>query len=344
MDQRSSSQPIELSFSSPAQLSSYDFRPATEEDKTKRVLYFGSPEFSLPPLRLLHEQGYKLVGVVTQPDRPVGRKQVLTPTPTKALAEDLGLNVYQWAKLNEDGVREELEALKPDLIVTSAYGNLLPKWLLDLPTFGPLNIHPSLLPNWRGASPIASSLLAGDRETALSIIKMGVGLDDGDIVASCRYPISDEEDQESLSRELAELSAELLLAILPYWYAGELKLTKQSEAEATYAKKLTREDGLLDFQHSARANFNRVRALYPWPGAYTYYDGKRYKVYRAHVEDKAHSHKPGEVVRADDRLLVACSDGLLSLDLIQGPNGKKVAGSDCYHNFAPGNCFGSNQL
>lgn len=341
-DQRSSSQRLEFAFASPDCLLESDFRPATEADKAKRILYFGSPEFSLPPLRALHEQAYNLLGVVTQPDRPVGRKQVLTATPTKLLARELGLEVYQWEKLNEAAIREELEALKPDLIVTSAYGNLLPGWLLDLPTYGPLNIHPSLLPRWRGASPIASSLLAGDQETALSIIEMGEGLDDGDIVASCRYPISDEVDQESLGRDLAELSAELLLRILPYWYAGELKLTKQNEHEVTYASKLTREDGLLDFQLSARANFNKVRALYPWPAAYSYYDGKRYKIYRAHVENALHKHKAGEVVRLDNRLLVACSDGLLSLDLIQGPNGKKLSGSDCYHNFEPGSCFGPN--
>lgn len=330
---------VNLHFDSVQEMREFDFREASEKQKSYRILYMGCPEFSLPPLRALIEEGFNVVGLATQPDRPVGRKQILTPTPAKVLADQHSIPVYQWEKLSEDLMGDDLAKIKPDLIITSAYGNILPKLVLDYPKYGCLNIHPSLLPRWRGASPVASSIIAGDEETALSIILMGEGLDDGDIVASCRYPISETINQEELTEVLGDLSAELLIGLLTYWYRGELELIVQDEKEVTYAEKLSREDGLLNFHKSARENANLVRGLYPWPGAYTFHEGKRYKVYQAQALESEASYKPGTVVRDGEKLIVACKDGLLSLEIIQGPSGKKLSACDCYHNFAEGACF-----
>lgn len=326
-------------FESPATMARGDFLPLTAEDKAKSILYMGCPEFSLPLLQSLVDQGFKVVGVATQPDRPVGRKQVLTPTPTKILAEKLGLPVYTWPKLDQAHMGDDLENLQADLIVTSAYGNILPAAVLAQPRYGCLNIHPSLLPRWRGASPVASAIMAGDQETALSIIEMGEGLDDGDLVASCRLPILPEDDTPSLSQKLSELSAVLLPKILPAWYRGLVDTRAQDDRQSTYAKKLEREDGLLDFTQTAQANVDKIRALTPWPGTYTFYQGKRYKVIGASVADQC-SLKPGQVVRHERDLLVACKDACLRLETLQGPNGKLVQASDCFHNFAEGSCFG----
>ncbi len=326
-------------FDSPSAMASGDFLPLSAQDKAKSILYMGSPEFSLPLLQSLVDQGFNVVGVATQPDRPVGRKQVLTPTPTKVLAQKLGLPVYTWPKLDQAHMGDDLTSLQADLIVTSAYGNILPAPILELPRYGCLNIHPSRLPRWRGASPVASAIMAGDNNTALSIIEMGEGLDDGDLVASCGLPILPEDNTPSLSQKLSELSAVLLPQILPAWYRGLVETKVQDDRQSTYAKKLAREDGLLDFSQTAQANINKIRALTPWPGTYTLYQGKRYKVFAASLAGPC-SLKPGQVVRHDRDLLVACQDACLRLETLQGPNGKLLQASDCFHNFAEESCFG----
>ncbi|MDO5033475.1 MAG: methionyl-tRNA formyltransferase [Eubacteriales bacterium] len=329
----------EYFFARPADLEQAEFLPLTPQDKERSILYMGCPEFSLPLLQSLVDQGFNLLGVATQPDRPVGRKQLLTPTPTKVLAEELGLPVFTWPKLDQAHLGDDLAKLKPDLIITSAYGNILPAAVLNIPRFGCLNVHPSLLPRWRGASPVASAIMAGDQETALSIIEMGEGLDDGDLVASCRLPILAEDDTPSLSQRLADLAAQLLPRILPAWYRGLIETRVQDDSQSSYAKKLDREDGLLDFRLTAQENLNKIRALTPWPGTYTYYQGKRYKVFKASLADQC-SLQPGQVVRQGRDLLVACRDACLRLETLQGPNGKLVSACECYHNFAEGTCFG----
>lgn len=326
-------------FASYEDLAAGDFLPLTGQDKSKSILYMGSPDFSLPLLQSLADQGFNLLAVATQPDRPVGRKQQLTPTPAKLLAESLGLPVYTWPKLDPAHIGDDLDTLQPDLIITSAYGNILPPEILDLPPYGCLNVHPSLLPRWRGASPVASAIMAGDQETALSIMEMGPGLDDGDLLASCRLPILAEDDTPSLSCKLADLSAILLPKILPAWYRGLIDLRPQDDSQSTYAKKLEKADGLLDFSQTAQANVNKIRALTPWPGSYTFYEGKRYKILQASVAAPC-SLQPGQVVRHERELWLACQDACLRVESLQGPNGKRVEASDCFHNFAEGSYFG----
>ncbi len=333
-----------LEFSSRQEFADQNFMAASPEDKEKRILYMGCSDFSLPPLQVLAEEGFHLVGVATQPDRPVGRKQKLTPTCVKVLAEELAIPVYEWSDLRNPEVLSEIERIAPELIITSSYGNILPKKIIDYPKYSCLNLHPSILPRWRGASPVASAILAGDKETAISLLQMTEGLDNGPVLASVKLPIEDEYDTPMLTAILADLSADLLLAALPYWLRGLVDVRVQDEAGATYAKKLSREDGLLDFTKSVRDNMNKVRALNPWPGAYTFYQGKRYKIYKASILEENTCFpegNPGQVVRRGKNLVIRCKDGLLCVEILQGPGGKKLQACDCYHNFAAGSCFSS---
>lgn len=339
MPKQDADQQINCFFDSAKQAAEFEFPAASEEIKAKRILFMGSPDFALPQLKALVEQGYNVVAVATQPDRKVGRKQVLTPTPVKVLAQELDLPVYDWVSLKNTEALEDLTQIKPDLIITSAYGNILPPKVLDFPPYGCINIHPSDLPRWRGASPIESALLAGDERVAASIMLMGEGLDDGDVLAKCYLAVNQEIDAPALSTELADLSAALLIKILPAWYLGLLSREEQDESKVTYAPKLSREDGLLDWRKTAQENHDKVRALRPWPEAYTIYQGQRYKVRKSSIIEEGTNAMPGEVVRRGKNLIVSCHDKLLCLEEIQSPKGKIMSGYDCYHNFAEGSFF-----
>lgn len=245
-----------------------------------KIVFMGTPEFAVPSLRALAGGPY-LISVVTQPDRPAGRGGKLTPPPVKVVAEELGLSVLQPAGLRDADFRAQVAALQPEVIVLVAYGEYVPPALLDLPKHGSVNLHPSLLPRWRGSTPIQSAILAGDEVSGVSIIRMDKGLDTGPIIAQRSVPIAPEETYPQLSTRLALAGAELLAAALPLWLRGEIEARPQGEEGAILTHILTKEDGLIDWTMSAEEIARRVRAFQPWPGTYTYWQGRLLKVLRA---------------------------------------------------------------
>jgi methionyl-tRNA formyltransferase len=285
-----------------------------------RLVFMGSPEFALPTLRLLAES-YPVVGVITQPDRPSGRGKVLTPPPVKQLALELGLPLIQPERLRHPEAMQMLSDWQPELIVVAAFGQILRQEVLDLPRFGCLNVHGSLLPRWRGAAPLQAAILNGDTETGITIMRMDAGVDTGHLLSQCSLPIRPDETAASLSSVMAELGARLLLETLPAYLSGNLQPQPQDETLATYAPMLQKEAGRLDFQLPAIELERRVRAFNPWPSAYTFYQEQMLKVHRARtVADEG--GLPGTRLVFQGVPAVACAEGSLVLDEVQ-PAGKK---------------------
>jgi len=290
-------------------------------------VFMGSPDFALPTLRSLAAQ-YSLVGVVTQPDQPAGRGRVLTPPPVKLLAQELGSPVIQPVRLREPETMAQLQAWQPDLIVVAAFGQILRPAVLDLPRFGCLNVHASLLPRWRGAAPIQAAILHGDGETGVTIMRMDPGVDTGLVLSQRAIPISPEDTTGTLSPKLAELGAQLLIDTLPGYLDGTILLRPQDSAEPTHASMLKKEDGQLDFTQPAEALARRVRAFNPWPGTFTLWESQILKVHRVHVLDLSGLQDlsgliPGARLVHQGLPAIAAADGLLVLDEVQ-PAGKKI--------------------
>ncbi len=287
--------------------------------RTATLVFMGSPDFALPTLRAL-AQHYELVGVVTQPDRASGRGRELKPPPVKLLAQELKIPIIQPEKLKQPEALEQLRAWNPELIVVAAFGQILRKDVLELPRFGCINVHASLLPRWRGAAPINAAILHGDEETGITIMKMDVGLDTGPILTQRSIRLTRDDTAGSVFEALSHLGADLLIETLPDYLSGKIQPVPQPEAGATYAPMLKKEEGRLDFTHLADELERRVRAFNPWPGAFMDFDGTLLKVHRAHVE-------PGEA-EAGQRLVyrdqpaVAVGGGILVLEEVQ-PAGKK---------------------
>nr|BAL54359.1 methionyl-tRNA formyltransferase [uncultured Chloroflexota bacterium] len=285
-----------------------------------RLVFMGSPQFALPALRAL-AQHETVVGVVTQPDRPAGRGQQLTPPPVKILAQELGLEVIQPVRLRDAQTIARLQAWQPEVIVVAAYGQILPPQVLDLPPWGCLNIHASLLPRWRGAAPIQHAILAGDAETGVTIMKMDEGLDTGPILSQRAIPIAPDENAETLGEKLANLGASLLLETLPQYLSGRLHPRPQPVEGVTLAPRLKKEDGQLDFSLPAVLLERRVRAFFPWPGAWFSWQGMLIKVLRARVGPHVQA-LPGAPLRWQGWPALATAHGLLVLEEVQ-PAGKK---------------------
>ena len=287
---------------------------------TTKIVFMGSPDFSIPALRALAEV-YPIVGVVTQPDRPAGRGRVLTPPPVKRLALELGLPLIQPERLRQPEAMAQLQAWAPDVIVVAAFGQILRPAVLELPRFGCVNVHASLLPRWRGAAPIQAALLNGDAETGITIMRMDAGVDTGPTLSQRALPIQPDDNAGSLSERLAALGGELLLETLPAYLSGELAPQPQEDAGATYAPMLNKADGQLDFSQPAEALARRVRAFNPWPGAFTIWQGQMLKIQRAHAVPTPCA-VPGQTVIYQGLPAFCTSDGLLALDELQ-PAGKK---------------------
>jgi len=280
----------------------------------------GSPDFAVPTLEAL-ARVYPLVGVVTQPDRPAGRGRTLVPPAVKEAALRLGIPVMQPEKLRLPEAMTQLQAWSPDLIVVAAFGQILRPAVLDLPHYGCLNVHGSLLPRGRGASPIQASILAGDQETGITIMKMNPGVDTGPILSQRLLPIAPDDTGGSLFARMAPLGAELLLETLPRYLNGELIPQPQSEEGATYAPMLKKEDGLLDFTRPAIDLERRVRAFNPWPGAYFDWNGASLKVHRAHIRAEK-SPGAGRRLIVEGHPALGTGKGILILEEVQ-PAGKK---------------------
>ena len=291
-----------------------------------RVVFMGSPEFAVPALRAL-KGDCDVVGVVTQPDRPAGRRRELRPPPVKKQAMDLGLPIMQPEKLRAPDAMEQLRSWKPELIVVAAFGQILRPDVLSLPPRGCLNVHGSLLPRWRGAAPVQAALLAGDSETGITIMKMDQGVDTGAIISQEAIPIDQEDTAGSLLEKLSRLGAELLIETLPGYLSGEVRPQPQNEAEATYAPMLKKENGLLDFTRPAEELARRVRAFNPWPGAYLKWKDQNLKVHRAHAE--AGDASVQERLVYQGRPAVGSAVGLLILDDVQ-PSGKKPMSGEAF--------------
>lgn len=285
-----------------------------------KVVFMGSPDFAIPALRQLAER-YPVIGVVTQPDRPAGRGRILTPPPVKPIALELGLEVIQPRRLREPDAMEKLFAWSPDLIVVAAFGQILRKEVLELPRYGCINVHGSLLPRWRGAAPIQAAILAGDTETGITIMRMDAGIDTGDILSQQSLPINFEDTSLTLSNKLAELGGKLLIETLPDYFNGKITPHPQTPELATYAGLIKKEAGQLDFTQPAAVLARQVRAYNPWPGAYTLWQDQTLKIHKAHAADK-----PGvlpEKTYIEDHLpAIGTVAGLLLLDEVQ-PAGKR---------------------
>ena len=246
-----------------------------------RVIFMGTPEFAIPPLEHLILNQYQVVAVYTQPDKPAGRGRSLSSPPVKRAALAWKLPVMQPVSLKSAEAVAQLAEFHPDVIVVAAFGQILPQSVLDIPSYGCINIHPSLLPRFRGASPVAAAILAGDEFTGVSIMLMDKGLDTGPILGRAQIPISAQDTTGSLTAKLSLIAAQLLLEVLPCWSRGELTPQPQNEAEATYSSSISKEEGEIDWHLPTVDIWRRVRAFQPWPGCYTRWRGRQLKVIEA---------------------------------------------------------------
>jgi methionyl-tRNA formyltransferase len=286
-----------------------------------RIVFMGSPEFAVPPLRSL-AQHYKVVGVVSQPDRPAGRGQALTPPPVKVVALELGIPVIQPARLRQPEAMEQLTAWAPDLIVVAAFGQILRPPVLALPPFGCVNAHASLLPRWRGAAPINAAILHGDVQTGITIMLMDPGVDTGPILSQRAVTILPDDTAPALSERLSLLGADLLLETLPGYIRGDIQPQPQDDTLASYAPMLKKEDGALDFRQTAVELERRTRAFQPWPSAYLEWSGGPLKILRASTVDTPGMVPPGQRLIHQGMPAIQSGAGLLILEEVQ-PAGKK---------------------
>ncbi|CAH8709656.1 methionyl-tRNA formyltransferase [Paenibacillus thiaminolyticus] len=292
-----------------------------------KIVFMGTPEFAVASLRTLIQEGYEIAAVVTQPDRPVGRKRVLMPTPVKAEALQHGLTVWQPEKLRTSDTVDDIRALQPDLIVTAAYGQILPKAVLDIPRLGCINVHGSLLPKYRGGAPIQRSIMNGETVTGVTIMYMAEGMDTGDMISRVEVPIGADDNAGTMFAKLSEAGADLLRRTLPDIIAGRVEAVPQPHDEATYAPNLKREDERIDWTRSAEQIANQVRGLVPFSGAFTTWSGEVFKVWACRPEPAAAGEAaaaPGTVLTAGtDGLRIQTGQGILSLLEVQ-PAGKKA--------------------
>lgn len=290
-----------------------------------RIVFMGSPAFAVPSLQALVAAGHEITLVVTQPDRPAGRGGKVSPPPVKAAALELGLDIFQPETLKDPIARERLAAPGADVFVVAAYGKILSKAVLSIPRLGCVNVHASLLPRWRGASPITAAILAGDADTGVSIMEMSPGMDEGPVFATAALPLAGTETAGTLEPVLARLGAETLVSALPRWASGELRATPQDAAAATYCWTLQKDSGHLAASMTAAEAERAVRAYNPWPGASVLYREERLAIWKAHVVSVDHA-AAGAFTRTGRLPAVAFRDGLLVLDEVQRPGGKRLPG------------------
>ena len=294
-----------------------------------RLVFMGSPQFAVPPLERLLASKYQVAAVYTQPDRPAGRGRGLVSSPVKQVAQARGLTVVQPASLKAAGVVAQLGGFKPDAIVVAAFGQILPEPVLALPRLGCLNLHPSLLPRFRGASPVASTILAGDDFSGVSIMVMDEGLDTGPVLARAQIPILDWDTTGSLTEKLSRLGAQLLGEVLVGWSRGERTPRPQDESKVTYCSPIAKEEGEIDWRQSAIDIWRRVRAFNPWPGCYTRWWGKTLKIIEVAPLGGERTAGVGRVVALDSKagFGVGTGDGILAIARVQ-MEGKKAMSAD----------------
>jgi methionyl-tRNA formyltransferase len=283
-----------------------------------RIVFFGTPGFAVPTLEALLRSRHVVAGVVTQPDRPRGRGQQMLDAPVKAMAAASGVPILQPQHLKDTAFIEALTALRADLGVVAAYGKILPDQLLAIPTRGFINVHASLLPRYRGAAPVHRAVIAGERETGVTIMRVVQALDAGPMLANAHRLIGAEETSEEVERDLARVGAALLVGTLDRLAAGHVQEQPQDDSQATYAHKLQKDEGLIDWRWTADRLHNMIRGLHPWPHAFTFLGTRRFIVRRSRWSEEPSPEAPGTVVEsAGDRLAVATGSGVLEITEIQ---------------------------
>ncbi len=300
-----------------------------------KILFMGTPDFAKVQLEALINAGADIIGVVTQPDKPKGRKMILTPPPVKVCAEEHGITVYQPTTLRGDDFASLLDSLAPELIIVAAYGKILPENVINYPSLGCINVHGSLLPKYRGAAPIQRAIIDGEAETGITIMYMDVGLDTGDMLSNVSVPIEADDNFETMHDKLAEAGAKLLLETVKALEDGSASREKQDDDKSTYAAKIENADCILDFSCNATDIFNRIRGLSPFPLAVACHNGKALKIVRAELVDDKKSHEtPGEVLSVDaakNRIEVACALGSIAVTHLL-PEGKSRMSAADYVN------------
>ncbi|MBR1385985.1 MAG: methionyl-tRNA formyltransferase [Bacilli bacterium] len=288
--------------------------------KDLKVVFMGTPDFSVPILKALIEN-CNVIGVVTQPDKEVGRNKEIVFSPIKKVALENNINVFQPIKIRTDYM--DILKLNPDIIITCAYGQIIPKEILDYPKYKCINVHASLLPKYRGGAPIHHAIINGDKETGITIMYMAPGMDDGDIISQAKVRIRDDETTGELHDELQELGRKLLIETLPSIIEGTNKRIKQNEKEVSFAKIIKKEDEIIDFSKSAIEVYNKIRGLNPFPSAYGILNGKRIKIFKSVIEKNNSNEECGKIIKVEkDELIVKC--GIDSIKILElQPEGKK---------------------
>jgi len=310
------------------------------------VVFFGTPRFAVPTLQHLLDSTHTVAGVVTQPDRPRGRGQKVTFAPVKALASDRHIPVIQPERLKPPEVAETLRAWNADVAVVAAYGRIIPEHLLTIPRLGMINVHASLLPKYRGAAPVHRAVMSGDVETGVTIMRVVKELDAGAMFAKATRAIGPDETSDLVEEALAELGAQLLITVLEQMAAGTAHEEPQDDSQSTYAPRLTKEEGLIDWTRPAAQIHNQVRGLYPWPHAFSFLSGARLIIRRSRVLPNAETHSASGTVTqiASDVLVVATGEGQLGILEVQ-PEGRRpmsVRDFTAGHRLSPGDVFSSS--
>ena len=286
-----------------------------------RIVYLGTPDFAVEPLKILIENGYNVVAVVTNKDKPVGRKQILTAPPVKQFALENNISVFQYDKIRVEGV-ENLKDLNPDIMITCAFGQILSKEILDIPKYGVINIHASLLPKYRGASPIHFAILNGETKTGITIMKTNEGVDTGDIIYQEELEIKDNETCGELFDRLSILGANCLIKTLPSIFDKTAKYIVQDDEKATFSKIIRKEMAKIDWNDSAKNIVNKIRAFNPAPIAYATFENNPFKIYSAEISSL--KGNAGQILKADKELVIGCADGSISLNVVQKAGGKMM--------------------
>jgi len=294
-----------------------------------KVIFAGTPEFAVPALEALLSSSHDVLAVYTQPDRPAGRGRKLTATPVTSVAQTKQLPIFQPTTLKDAKEQAQLQSFNADVMVVVAYGLLLPEAVLPLPKYGCINIHPSLLPRWRGAAPIQRSLLAGDTLTGVTIMQLDVGMDTGPILKQQKYTVGPDDDNKSLHDKLAVIGAKLLVTTLDDIEQACLDAQKQDDAKACYAKKIQKSEAQIDWTQTAKQLSNKVRAFTPWPVAFAHFGDAILRVWKAVPLDVLSDDVPGTIVRVEKKGVdVATGKGLLRLQLVQLPGGRALSIAD----------------
>jgi methionyl-tRNA formyltransferase len=310
------------------------------------VVFFGTPQFAVPSLRRLLDSTHSVAGVITQPDRPRGRGQKITHAPVKALALERGIPVYQPDRLKPPEVADTLRGWQADLGVVAAYGRIIPEHLLTIPRLGMINVHASLLPKYRGAAPVHRAVINGDSQTGVTIMRVVKELDAGGMFAKVTRPIRPDETSDVVETALSEMGAELLVTVVDQLVSGTAREEPQDDAQATYAPRLTKEEGLIDWTRSASEIHNRIRGLYPWPHAYTFFKATRLIVLRSEAATAgATAASPGAILRVTSEAIhVATGDGELAMLDVQ-PEGRRAMRAHDFllgHRLAAGETFANS--